>query len=80
MATQICPNCKADSFIWSIDEEEFPLTKGGCNNCGYIAFEDEGLERECSNCRKKPELRLEDTMKKYWWCSNGNRITGISEE
>ncbi len=26
MATQICPNCKQDSFTWSIDEDESTLT------------------------------------------------------
>jgi hypothetical protein len=30
MATQICPNCKANSFTWSIDEEESAFTKCGC--------------------------------------------------
>jgi len=65
MATQICPSCQLDSFTWSIDEEESPLTKWGCYECGYIAFEDDSLERECSNCQKKIERKLEDTSKKY---------------
>ena len=79
MATQICPHCKEDSFTWSIDEEESPLTKWGCYSCGYIAFEDESLERLCSACHKKTESKLEDNLKKYWWCSNCNRITNLSE-
>ena len=79
MATQICPNCKLDSFTWSIDKEESPLTKWGCYECGYIAFEDESLERECSNCYKKTESKLKDNLKMYWWCSNCNRITKVDE-
>ena len=80
MATQICPNCKTDSFTWSIDEEESPLTKWGCYNCQYIAFEEESLERECSYCNKKSERRLEDKENKYWWCYNCNRVTTITEK
>ena len=78
MATQLCPHCKQDSFTWSIDEGESPLTKWGCYICGYIAFEDEASERECSNCHKKTESKLQDDSKEYWWCSNCNRITNVS--
>ena len=28
MATEICPQCKCDSFTWSIDEDESPLKNG----------------------------------------------------
>jgi hypothetical protein len=77
MATQTCPKCKQDSFTWSIDEEESGLTKWGCFNCSYIAFEDESLERACSNCHKKTESRLEDDSKKYWWCTSCNKVTNI---
>ena len=69
MATQICPNCKKDSFTWSIDEEESPLTYWGCYECNYGAYEDESKERICSNCEKKTESRLKDEEKEYWWCS-----------
>ncbi len=78
MATQICPRCKADSFTWIIDEE-VTLTKWSCFKCGYIAYEDESLEKQCSVCMKKINMRLEDTSKKYWWCSNCNKITEIAE-
>lgn len=79
MATQICPNCKLDSFTWSIDEEESTLTKWSCYVCGYIAFEDESLERKCSNCSSKTEIKLEDNLKTYWWCGSCNRITNMNE-
>jgi hypothetical protein len=74
MATQICPNCKSDSFTWSIDDESI-YTKWGCYSCNYIAFEDESLERICSNCNEKTEIRLQDETKTYWWCSNCNRVS-----
>ncbi|MDA3613808.1 hypothetical protein [Polluticaenibacter yanchengensis] len=77
MATHICPNCKEDSFTWSIDEEESSLTKWGCYNCYYIAWEDETLERVCSNCGKKAEFNLKDDTKEYWWCWNCCRVTPI---
>lgn len=74
MSTQTCPKCKEDSFTWSI-EEDMQLTTWGCSECGYIAYEDELLERECSNCGKKTESRLEDKNTKYWWCCLCNKIT-----
>ncbi len=74
MSTQICPKCKAGSFTWYL-EEELELTTWGCSDCGYIAYEDESFERECSNCGKETESRLEDKEKKYWRCSTCNRIT-----
>jgi phage FluMu protein Com len=77
MATRICPNCKADSFTWTTDEQETYLTKWGCYECNYVAYEDESLEKECSACKKKTNIKLEDTSKKYWWCSNCNKITEI---
>ncbi len=79
MATQICPNCKEDSFTWSYDEETIPHTTWGCS-CGYIAYEDESLERECTTCKKKTESQLEDDDKIYWWCSSCNKVTLISEK
>ena len=79
MATQVCPNCQLDSFSWSIDEEESLSTKWGCHECGYIAFEDESLLRECAFCYKKIESQLKDKMKKYWWCSTCNKRTDVDE-
>ena len=80
LATQICPNCKTDAFTWSIDEEDSALIKWACYHCHYVAFERESLERECSNCNKKSELRLQHKHNKYWWCSNCNRVTLIIDE
>lgn len=77
MATQICPNCKADAFTWSIDEES-GLTMWGCHECGYIAWEDETLERVCSNCGGKSEMNLKDGTKEFWWCCSCNRVTVVA--
>lgn len=79
MATQICPDCKTDSFTWSIDEENEKLTIWSCYNCNYIAHEDESLERDCKDCNKKSELYMKDGEKLYWWCHHFNKITPISE-
>lgn len=75
MATQICPNCKNDSFTWSVDFDESQLTKWGCSECYYRAWEDESTERMCSNCNKKTESLLKDETKTYWWCSHCNKVT-----
>jgi hypothetical protein len=75
MATQICPKCKEDSFTWSIDEEESPLTYWHCYNCLYGAYEDEKLECICENCGIKTKSRLKDESTEYWWCSSCNTIT-----
>jgi len=77
MATIICPNCGEDSFVWSIDEQESPLTRWGCYKCYYVAFEDESFERECSGCKAISEIRLEDEQGKYWWCHKCKRKTDI---
>ena len=77
MATQICPNCKADAITWSIDEEESALTQWACHECGYFAWEDEVLERVCSNCGKETEMHLKDNIKKFWWCCSFNKVTVI---
>jgi len=74
MATQICPNCKKDSFTWSIDEEISELTIWGCYECEYQAFENESKERNCTKCSKKTESRLKDNEKEFWWCSTCNTI------
>ena len=79
MATQICPNCKKDFFTWSFDEEDSPLYFWGCS-CGYTAYEDESLQRECSTCGRKTETQMEDDHKKYWWCFRCNKVTLISEK
>jgi len=65
MATQVCPNCKEDSFTWFVDEEVSSLTIWGCSTCGYRAYENESLEKVCANCNQKTECRLEDKEKKY---------------
>ncbi|MDP2160195.1 MAG: hypothetical protein Q8K02_06915 [Flavobacterium sp.] len=78
MATQICPNCKEDSFIWTTDEDVngIKYTTWSCL-CGYLAYEDESLEKHCTYCKTFTEMRLEDNEKKYWWCSNCNKIEVI---
>lgn len=77
MSLQTCPNCNKQSFTWSIDEEESPLTYWGCYKCEYGAYEDESQERICSNCGKKTESRMKDEEKEYWWCSSCNATTKI---
>lgn len=72
MATQICPNCKIDSFTWKMDGEISSMTIWDCGNCQYRAFENESDERNCSTCQKKTELKLKDSEKEYWWCTNCN--------
>lgn len=79
MALQICPNCRAEQFTWSIDEEESPLTKWACGHCGYQAYEDESFERVCNDCGKKVELKLDDGQKEYWWCCRCNKTTLITD-
>jgi hypothetical protein len=74
MATQICPSCKKDSFTWSIDDEDEGLTRWGCYLCYYGAYEDEKLERQCSVCLKKNEMRLKDEEGEFWWCCTCNTI------
>ncbi|MFT7156383.1 MAG: hypothetical protein ACI8Q1_001393 [Parvicella sp.] len=66
MATQTCPKCNADSLVWSIDDGDI-LTQWGCE-CGYVAFEDESLEKICLECSNKSKSKLEDAKSTYWWC------------
>jgi DNA-directed RNA polymerase subunit RPC12/RpoP len=73
MASQICPKCKYDSFYWKEDEEESPHIIWDCSKCGYRAFENESDEKNCSDCGKKVESKLNDLEKEYWWCSNCNK-------
>jgi hypothetical protein len=75
MSAHLCPNCRKYSFTWSINLDESPLTKWGCFECYYIAWEDESKERICTNCNNKTESLLQDDQKKYWWCSSCDRIT-----
>ncbi|QBN18423.1 hypothetical protein [Flavobacterium nackdongense] len=75
MATQICPKCKTDNFVWNIDEEETSLTKWSCLNCNYVVFENESDERNCLVCNHKSETKLKDNSTEFWWCSNCNTTT-----
>ncbi len=77
MATQICPKCKKDNFVWNINDEETALTKWSCQNCNYIAFENESDERNCLVCHHKSETKLKDNNTEFWWCSNCNTTTEI---
>ncbi len=78
MATQLCPKCQNNSFTWFVDDEKSNLTVWGCYQCNYEAYEDESLERICSNCNKKTESRLKDKDKEYWWCSSCNSVSKIN--
>lgn len=80
MATQICPNCNADSFTWSLNEKNEKLTIWHCYICKYVAFEDESLERLCTHCNKKTKSYMQDEEKFYWWCSHCGKITIQSEK
>ena len=68
MASQICPNCGADNFYWTIEDEPYTVTDWFCNICQYQATEDERLERICKICGNKSESLLADNNGKYWWC------------
>ena len=70
MATQICPNCKNDSFTWTLDEEETELTNWTCHKCHYQVFENEKDERNCKNCGRNTESKLMERDSEYWWCWN----------
>ena len=73
MATQICPKCQQNSFIWSIDEEQSPLTFWACS-CGYNAYENESKETICEVCNKETKSNMRDDQKEFWWCSSCNKI------
>ena len=72
MATQICPQCKSDSFTWHVDDNS-TMTTWSCSKCGYQALENESDERVCIHCGKKTETKLQDKNREYWWCSNCNQ-------
>jgi DNA-directed RNA polymerase subunit RPC12/RpoP len=74
MATQICPNCKKDSFTWKLDDKISDYTIWDCYECNYRAYENESQIRECENCKKKTNNLMNDEMRKYWWCNNCNKI------
>ena len=77
MATQICPNCKEDSFTWYIDDAKSTLTIWGCYQCHYQAFEDESKMTECENCKKLTKSYMSDSKSKFWWCTNCNVLEKI---
>ncbi len=74
MALQICPKCKTESFIWTSDEDDAPLTFWHCGNCKYSAHEDESLLCVCGKCNTKTKCKLKDTEREYWWCAKCNDI------
>jgi len=79
MATKICPNCKNDSITWCLDEEVNKDTLWYCNRCGYIAYEIEKLERNCSICNTKTELFLIVDEENFWWCTKCDKYEKIRE-
>lgn len=81
MATQICPNCKEDSFTWATDENVNGelITTWSCS-CDYFVYEDESKEKTCEDCGKHAKSELEDENKIYWWCSNYNRTEIIKNK
>jgi ssDNA-binding Zn-finger/Zn-ribbon topoisomerase 1 len=72
MATQICPECKKDSFTWSVDDGN--ITTWGCFECHYSATEDELLEVNCEDCGNFSKMQLLDGRGKYWWCCYCNYV------
>ncbi|WP_089733506.1 hypothetical protein [Chryseobacterium jejuense] len=78
MATQICPECKENSFTWYIDDEP-EVTHWECYSCGYHALENEADECTCNNCGNKSKSKLKDPSKEYWWCSRCNTIQKIEK-
>ncbi|MEJ5103725.1 hypothetical protein [Chryseobacterium sp. MYb328] len=78
MATQICPECKENSFTWYIDEEP-EGTHWTCFSCSYHALENENDECICDGCGNKAKTKLKDSSKEYWWCSSCNTIQKIEK-
>jgi hypothetical protein len=69
MSAQVCPNCKANAFVWSLNEDESPLTRWHCAVCKYSAEEDEAQEQTCAHCGSKhSSLLLRDTSGIHRWC------------
>jgi len=65
MATQISLNCNKDFFTWSVFTKKSPLTKWGCHDCGYTAYEDEYYIGIWFICSKKMKYKLENNGKIY---------------
>ncbi len=80
MALLLCPDCKAYGFTWTIDGEQSPLTRWGCNACGYSAWKDEAFNRVCGACGNNTEGLLQDDNRKYWWCSRCNRVVPADQQ
>jgi hypothetical protein len=77
MSAQVCPHCKACSFVWSLDEDVSPLTKWHCVTCKYTVKEDEAQERTCAHCgTERSSLLLRDAAGIHRWCCT----CGIFEE
>lgn len=73
MSQQICPNCKTKNIIWSIDDEESPLTLWRCENCGYEAYENETKATDCPACgTEKMNALIKDAKGFHRWCSRCN--------
>src|SRR5436190_15270140 len=80
MALQICPKCQIKAFTWYVDEEVSPLTRWVCDGCGYVAEEDEALERDCSHCSgRRSSVVIRDDSGFHRWCSNCGAFESTTE-
>ena len=88
MATQICPVCKEDVFIWSMQDHEpnEPETMWGCYVCGFYAYENERYNSDgtyryepitcgCTSCGSTQDIKLHKDGKEYLWCSSCHLLT-----
>lgn len=80
MALQICPNCRAKKFTWSIDEEESPLTKWRCWKCRYTAMEDETEATLCQKCGQVSYFLTDANQFKYHWCLRCDYFTLVDNK
>jgi len=81
MSLQLCPQCHQKSITWSIDEERSPLTQWWCNQCHYLAMEDENKMSLCTHCgRDKASLFLTDSTGHHRWCPQCQHFEQINSE
>jgi hypothetical protein len=80
MTAQVCPRCKVEAVIWSLDEDVSPFTQWRCVACGYVAEEDEAYERACSHCGSdRSSLLIRDTAGFHRWCCTCSSFEATTE-